>query len=192
MNEEQMIAELKKGHAGALQSLMEKHQDFVYSLAYRFTGNRESAEEITQDVFVKVYRNIAGFEYRSRFSTWLYTITYRTSLNYLEGIKYTFSESGSGIGEDGSLTADSMPEDARHDWTSLEAKDLQGILWRAIDRLPVLNAVVILLFYMNQFSVAEISEIIDMPVNTVKTYLHRGRGMLKTILLKEYSPEELL
>jgi RNA polymerase sigma-70 factor (ECF subfamily) len=170
--------------------LMDIHQDYVYSLAFRFVRNRETAEEITQDVFIKVFKNIHAFKEKSRITTWLYTIVYRTSINYLDRKKIVFNESS---GEPGADDHERLLNDQVYDGVfSGEKQDLQEILWRAVDRLPVLQGVIILLYYMNQFTVAEIAEIIQSPPNTVKTHLHRGRNQLKIILSRDYSLEELI
>ena len=192
MTDEFWIEKLKEGSEEALGRIIKEHKDYVYSVAFKMVRNRELAEEITQDVFVKVYNNAAGFRYESRFSTWLYTIVYRTSLNYLERHKIVFSES-----ELSPERAD-LPAEFRKraqtetGETNPEHFQLQEIIWRAVDRIPVLQGVVILLYYMNQFSVAEIAEVLQVPPNTVKTHLHRGRKALKNLLSSQYSQEELL
>jgi RNA polymerase sigma-70 factor (ECF subfamily) len=185
MTETDIIKQLRSGSIEALKEIMEIHQDYVLTLAYRFVRNRELAEEITQDVFLKVYNKIHTFQSNSRFSTWLYTIVYRTSLNYLERKSVTVSRIS--LEEELSELVDTNNK-------SVEGNtgELQIILWKAIDQLPIIQGVVILLYYLNQFSISEIAEIIKSPPNTIKTHLHRGRKQLKTILLNNYSMEELL
>ena len=79
MNENEVIRSLKAGNTDALKNLIDKYQDYVYSIGYQIVKNVEIAEEITQDVFIKVFQKIDSFEERSKFSTWLFTITYRLS-----------------------------------------------------------------------------------------------------------------
>jgi len=185
MTDFECIEQLRNGSIEGLKGIVERHQDYVFSVAFRLVRNREVAEEITQDVFFKVYNKIHTYKAQSKFSTWLYTIVYRTSLNYLERKSITISETDleSQFSEIGTT---------RSEFVTGDDTDTQIILWKAIDRLPVIQGVVILLFYLNQFSVSEIAEVIKTPPNTVKTHLHRGRKQLKSILLKEYTIEELL
>ena len=84
MSEQEIIERLKQGDQQALKSIIELYQDYVFTIALQLVKKKETAEEITQDVFVKIYQKISTYEYRAKFTTWLFTIVYRTSLNYLE------------------------------------------------------------------------------------------------------------
>jgi len=196
MNEQEILKQLKGGDKQALRQLMLMYQDYVYTISLRMVKNSSLAEEITQDVFLRVYYKIGSFREESRFTTWLFTIVYRTCLNHLskkenkeeacytESDRFSDREISDWPGDDGFSSDD--------EWTDMEsAKDLQIILWKAIDLLDQLQGVIISLFYLQEFSVTEISEITGIPVNSVKTHLHRGRKNLKKILLKSYIPEDL-
>ena len=75
------ISSILAGNISDFSILVDKYKDMVYTLAYRIVGNREDAEELAQDVFVKVYRSLKNFRGKSKFSTWLYSITYNTSIS---------------------------------------------------------------------------------------------------------------
>lgn len=93
MNEQNLIIRLKNGDLSALEALMELHQNYVFTVALRMVKKKEPAEEITQDVFIKVYKKINSYKERSKFTTWLFTIVYRTCLNYLDKKQIVYSES---------------------------------------------------------------------------------------------------
>ncbi len=183
-NESNIIKRLQKGDTEALRSLMELHQDYVFTIAYRIVKNREKAEEVTQDVFVKVYQNINAYQSRSKFTTWQYTIVYRTALNASnkkDAAHYTDDFDINNIEYFQTINLESNPD-----------FDSVAILERAIDQLSIMQGLCISLFYLNQFNIDEISTILKIPANTVKTHLHRGRKKLRAILLEQYRKEEIL
>jgi RNA polymerase sigma-70 factor, ECF subfamily len=193
LTEKQLILRLKNGDTDALKTLMQLYQDFVYTLVLRMVKSAAAAEELTQDIFIKVYKKINTFSGKAKFSTWLYTIAYRTGLNFLEKKKIVFSISDIGPESDeGESTSLLFDSDTVEEDFMLEGNDLQKILWSAIDTLPVTQGVVITLHYLQQFSIKEISELLGTPINTIKTHLFRGRNSMKSLLLKNYSREELL
>lgn len=101
LTEKQLIDRLKSGDTQSLKKIMDLHQDYVYTLVIQMVKLKDVAEELTQDVFIKVYNKINSYEERSKFTTWLYTITYRTCLNYLDKKKIVFniSELNTGTNE---------------------------------------------------------------------------------------------
>jgi RNA polymerase sigma-70 factor (ECF subfamily) len=185
MNKENdIIKRLQKGDAEALRPLMKLHQNYVYTIAYRIVKNREKAEEVTQDVFIKVYQNINNYQARGKFTTWLYTIVFRTALNTVKK-NNTINMGNEGIFED-----DFYSQTVNFD--TIDKFDTSKILWRAIDQLPTMQGLCISLFYLNQFNIDEIGTVLKIPSNTVKTHLHRGRKSLKSILLRQYHKEEII
>ncbi len=191
--EKKLIARLKNGDVQALKQLMEDYQDYVYTLSLQMVKSSQAAEELTQDVFIKVFKKIDTFAERSKFSTWIYTITYRACLNYLEKKQIVFSISEI-ENENSSDENDYLfnKEDEKEEDFSFEENEKQKILWSAIDSLPMQQGIIITLHYLQQFSVREIADMLSIPANTIKTHLFRGRSLLKSILLKNYSQEELL
>ncbi len=202
MSEEKNIQALKDGDISALDKLVDLHKDYVYTLALRIVKTRELADEVTQDVFVKVYQKIDAFRAGSKFSTWLYTIVYRTALNYLEqhGNRLARFESLEGYEQNHNYSDRGEGQHIAHADRSFyqasdghtEERDLQNILWKAIDALPYLEGIMITLFYLQQFTLKEIAEVTQFPVNTVKTHVHRGRKRLKEQLLRQYALEDLI
>ena len=191
MNKENdIIKRLQKGDTEALRYLMELHQDYVYTIAYRIVKNREKAEEVTQDVFIKVYQNIGNYQARAKFSTWLYTIVYRTALNTVKKKKAINTSYEDTFENDFIINNELQSQSGNFDTN--DKFDTSKILWKAIDQLPTLQGLCIYLFYLNQFNIDEIGTVLKIPPNSVKTHLHRGRKNLKNILLKQYHKQELI
>jgi RNA polymerase sigma factor (sigma-70 family) len=198
MNENELVRNLKNGDLAALKRLIEKYQDYVYTIVFQIVKNNELAEEITQDVFIKVHQKIDTFEERAKFSTWLFTITYRLALNQVNKKNITVTESDYHSNSDESespIDTIQFDVDQQIDFSryyEYDSKEVQDILWDAIDRLNLQQGLIISLFYLQQFSVVEISDILEISANTVKTQLFRGRNNLKKMLLKNFTPEDLL
>jgi RNA polymerase sigma-70 factor (ECF subfamily) len=187
-SEQNIIHRLKKGDLEAIQLVIEKYQDYVYTLAFQIVKSSTIAEDLTQDVFIKVYRKIGTFREDSKFSTWLYTITCRTCFNYMSRKKIVFNLSELENVEETKISIDNF----YYETDEQKPENLTEILWNAIDKLPYNHGLTITLYYLQQFSIKEISQIMDIPENTIKTNLYRGRAALKLILADKISEEEIL
>ena len=199
MNEKELIGRLKQGDQQALKGIIELYQNYVYTIALQMVKKKEMAEEITQDVFIKVYQKIGSYEHRAKFSTWLFTIVYRTSLNYLEKKKILITASDFAFPDSDKIIIDSVHHGADQESRQQNTESIvesdhqqQQIIYKAIDGLEMKQGLVITLFYLKDFSVNEIAEIMQLSVNTIKTHLFRGRENMKKTLLRNYSVEDLL
>jgi len=181
-NEDTLIDRLKRGDTQAMRLLIKKYGTYVYTLSLRILKKKEPAEEAAQDVFIKIYRNINQFARRARFSTWIYTITYRTCLNYLQRNVYIAENPA----RENQLEA-GIDESAD---TLLLNNEREKIIWDALDKIPETQARTITLYYLQQLSVNEISKMLNIPPNTVKTLLYRGRKAMADHLSRHYKGEE--
>ncbi len=174
-NTDLMLIEcILSGQTDQYAMLVKRHQRFVFTLALRFAKNREDAEEIAQDCFVKAYKALGTFKQTSKFSTWLYTITYTTAMTFLRKKRLdTLS-----ISDDETFiqlenhTSGFMAN-------SYEKKDSYKFLNEAITQLSIDDAAVITLFYQGEQSLEEIGATLGMAPNTIKVKLHRARQRLK-------------
>lgn len=194
ISEKSIIDRLKNGESKAMEDLLKIHKDYVYTIVIQMVKSSVVAEELTQDVFVKVFKKITLYEEKSKFSTWLYTIAYRTCLNYLEKKKIVFSmsEINNPDHKDNINTREIKEDQYITLQSQYEENERQKIVWNAIDAIPLQQGMVITLHYLQQFSVKEIAEMMKVPENTIKTHLFRGRSSIKEILQKHFSQEELL
>lgn len=182
----EVINRVIRGDQQAYAELVHRYKDYVFTLALRFCKNREDAEEVSQDIFIKVYRSLADFKGTSKFSTWLYTITYNTSVTFLRKKKmdvrsidddHTFLQLEN---QESSFSANQMEQKSRVNHVNL-----------AIGKLSTDDAQIITLFYKMEQSLEEIGVILGLEPNTVKVRLHRARQRLKEKLEKDYKSEAI-
>ncbi|MFA6277845.1 MAG: sigma-70 family RNA polymerase sigma factor [Pedobacter sp.] len=169
-----LITAVLNGNTAEYAVLVKRHQRFVFTLALRFAKNREDAEEVAQDVFVKAYRALGTFKQTSKFSTWLYTITYTTAMTFLR--KKRLDTQSINDDENVLQIANSGTD---FDANIVEKKSSYAYLNQAIDMLLPDDAAIITLFYKGEQSLEEIGVALSMEPNTVKVKLHRARQRLK-------------
>jgi RNA polymerase sigma-70 factor (ECF subfamily) len=155
----------------ALAAILPVYRRKVFGLAYSFLRSREAAEDVAQDVFIKVWRALGEFDGRASLSTWVYTITRNSSLSALRGRRRESSLSDPEALED----IDVIDESA-----SAESAASNAALMRLVHGLPEKQRQVVTLFYMQEQSHEEVSAMLGIPVGTVKTLLHRARVRLST------------
>jgi len=170
----ELINKVLGGDKAAYADLMKRHQRFVFTLALRFAKNREDAEEIAQDCFIKAYRSLNTFRNTSKFSTWLYSIVYTTAMTFLRKKRLDIQSIDTEIGL---LNVENHVSDLNSD--EVEHKSKMVFVNRAIDQLLPDDAAVITLFYQGEQSLEEIGQALGMETNTVKVKLHRARHRLK-------------
>jgi RNA polymerase sigma factor (sigma-70 family) len=183
-NDIEIISRVLKGETNAFAELVNKYQGYVFTLALRYTPNREDAEEIAQDCFVKAFRSLADFRGDSKFSTWLYTIVYTTSITFLRKKKLdTYSLDNEKTFE----LADN--KDSGMNANQVEQKSKLAMVNKAIAMLSPDDAQVITLFYKAEQNLEEIAKILGIEPNTVKVRLHRARTRLKEKMETYFSQE---
>jgi RNA polymerase sigma-70 factor (ECF subfamily) len=180
----ELIQQTLDGNQSAYAGLVKRHQRFVFTLAQRFSKNREDAEEIAQDCFVKAYRSLASFQQQSKFSTWLYSIVYTTAMTSLRKKRV---ETSSIHNEDENLQIDKQT--AVVDTNHAENNSRSFYLNQAIEQLLPDDAAVLTLFYKGEQSVEEISQALGIEANAVKVKLFRARQRLKEKLERNLKHE---
>lgn len=185
----ELIKLVLAGNQAAYAELIRRHQRFVFTLALRFTKNREDAEEIAQDCFVKAYRSLNNFQQTAKFSTWMYTIVYTTSMTFLRRKRLDTQSIDS---EESNIQLENHVSAFNAD--QVEQKSKFAYLNLAINQLLPDDAAIITLFYMGEQSLEEIAKALDMESNTVKVKLHRARHRLKEKLegILHHEVKELL
>jgi len=184
LSDDQIIQRILKGDRSAFAILVERYQNYVFTLVLRFTINREDAEEISQDVFVKAFRSLQDFRGDSKFSTWLFTITRTTCLSFLRKKKLDI------VSLDNERTELQLEnqESSQHA-NGVEQKSRHDMLNRAIMMLSPDDAQVLNLFYQADQSLEEIGRIMRLDPNNVKVKLHRARHRLKEKMEKYFANE---
>ena len=170
----EIIQQVLQGQQSSFAVLVERYQNFVFTIVLRYVKSREDAEEVSQDVFVKAYRSLADFKGASKFSTWLYTVATTTCLTYLRKNRL---EVQSLDNEKVFAVADNIDSGASAN--QIEGKNRAVMVNEAIKLLSPDDAQVITLFYKGEQTLDEIAQIMGKEVNAVKVQLHRARARLK-------------
>ncbi|MFT6871290.1 MAG: RNA polymerase sigma factor (sigma-70 family) [Roseivirga sp.] len=170
---ELIIAKVKEGDMTAFNVLIDEYKAMAFTLALKLMKNREDAEEVAQDAFLKAYKNIRQFEGNSKFSTWLYTIVYNTALTKLRKKKLPMTELD--FHQEENLASYSESD---NEWRHLQKSERSDYIKEALDLLSNEDQIVITLFYLNENSLHEICEITNWELSNVKVRLHRARKRL--------------
>ncbi len=180
MQEDQLIIEVQNGSQTAYRLLIKKYEKLVFHVACRIIDNQEDLEDICQEVFIKVYKNIQKFKGDSKLSTWIATIAYHTSVNHLKRRKNnTYSMDN----ETSSVMI--KISDSHNIENIIDKKERNEVLKSAIANLPDKYKTILSLYHVEEFSYKEIEDITGLPEGTVKNYIFRARKLLKEILIKQ-------
>jgi RNA polymerase sigma factor (sigma-70 family) len=184
LNDNELISQVLSGDQQAYAGLVNRYQNYVFTLALRFTKNREDAEEVSQDIFIKAYRALSDFRGASKFSTWLYTIVNTTCITFLRKKRL---EVHSLDNEKVFEAADSQDSGMRANL--VEQKSRVSMVNQAIKMLGTDDAEVITLFYKGEQTLDEIAQILGIETNTAKVRLHRARARLKEKMETHFAQE---
>lgn len=178
MNDEQaLVRQILQGNVRAYQTLVERYQRLVLHMVRRIVQQPADVEDVCQEVFIKVYQHLSDYQSDAKLSTWIATIAYRTSINYLK--KYRKDNATSATDLLTELDTDSglpTPEDV------VVIDDWRTFLHHQIDRLPLHYRTILTLYHLDELSYEEIAQVTALPEGTVKNYLFRARKLLKNAL----------
>lgn len=175
LSEQELVTRAKAGDMEAFSVLVQRCQHVVYNLSYRFMREQALAEDMSQEAFLKAFRLIGGFRGDCSFSTWMYRVTCSVCLTELNKRKRR---------DEVELLPEHGQETGGADMT--DRADLPELIRKAVTKLPDNYAKVITLYYLNEASYEEIAEIMQVPMGTLKTWMHRARQQLREIVEKEH------
>ena len=171
--DEPIVATLRAGRpAEAFEALVAAYRRRVFGIAYAIVGSRAAAEDVAQEVFVKLWKSLGSYDGRAQLSTWIYAITRNAAISALRKERPTSSLSDDAVRAEAEARAAVADEPRADDAT----------LWRAVAALPAAQRQAVILYYQDERPVEEVAAMLGMPVNTVKTHLHRARARLATAL----------
>lgn len=177
------IEKVLAGQTNYFSYIVERYQDVVFSIALKVLRNREDAQEMAQESFIKAYKSLNSFKGTAKFSTWLYRITYNNCISELRKRKIHFASTDDieikDEDEDEALNLDGIPEENR-----------ARVIKEAMDRLPEEEYTLILLYYFEDQSIEDISKVAQLSESNTKVKLFRARKKLYTIL-SEMMKDEL-
>lgn len=172
-----------EGNTNAFSILVDRYKDLVFSLALKMVKNREEAEEVSQDTFIKVFKSLRQFKGDSKFSTWIYKVTYNTCLDRLKMNKKSYNDVPiDEFTEHQVKTIDNALE-------AMELEERKQAIQDCMKLLPAEDAFLLILFYFEEQSLEEIAKVVGLTTNNVKVKLFRSRKKLTTILKERLEPE---
>ena len=181
-SESYYINQVKRGEVEAFSWLVDTYRDMVYTICLRMLTNEADAEEAAQDVFVKAYRNIQGFQGKSKFSTWLYRIAYNQCISVIrKKVKM--------IDLVDEVTEEEVNEGDINALDTLSAQERGRYLQLAIEALPETDGVVVTLFYYDELSLDEIAEITGLTSSNIRIKLHRSRKKMYRVICESLKSE---
>ena len=186
-DDRQLVAEILGGNKELFRLFISRYERLVRHVVGRMLTNSTDCDDLCQDVFVKVYQNLAGFQFNAKLSTWVGRIAYNSCLNHIDKKRALL------VGDLGSEenTMDSWTDPNSTSDILAESNDLAVRLSTEIDRLPVIYGTILSLFHLQEMRYSEIADVLSLPEGTVKSYLFRARKMLKERLVGQYTLEEL-
>ena len=166
------IEKVLNGDSSAYAALVAKHKNLVFSIALKILNNREDAEEVAQDAFVKAYQSLKSFENKSKFSTWLYRIVYNAA------VSHTRKRILETIPMDNYVIYNYSEESVRPGIEEVDENEQQALLLKATKNLSDEDNLLITLFHHGNNSIEDISSITGLSASNVKVRLHRIRKKL--------------
>ncbi|HOZ47804.1 MAG TPA: RNA polymerase sigma factor [Candidatus Hydrogenedentes bacterium] len=175
----ELVRLAKKGRDDAFSELVRRHEHAVYNLAFRFMRDAVLAEDMAQEAFLKAFRLLHNFRGDCAFSTWMYRVTCSVCLTEINRRRRR--------GE-----VELQPQHAAKAAEDPDVSDMPELIRHCVTKLPDHYAAVITLYYLRQVSYEEIAEVMQIPMGTLKTWMHRARKRLREIVEEELSGRDVL
>ncbi len=160
------------GDTSAYRSLVEKHQDLVYTIVHRIVTRAEEAEEVAQDVFIKAFHKMPDYKAEAKFSTWLYRIAYNTAVSHTRKKKVEF------LAVDEQMIENYSEDESRQEIMGLTTAEQAALINKALSSLPRTDNLIISLYYYHAKDLEEIAGIVGLTPNNVKVKMFRIRKKL--------------
>lgn len=188
-NEIELLRKAQDGDVESFEQLIKEHQQFIYNIALKYMKDPDDAKDIAQEALIKIYKSIENFKMNSKFSTWIYTIVVNTCKDELRSQKKDFVSMNDS--DENNELINNIEDDAYEPLHTYERKELIKKVRASIDQLPTKYKEIVTLCDLGQMSYKEISEILDIPLGTVRSRIARGRKLLKSILIKMEQKSEI-
>jgi len=191
--DKELVKKILEGDTQIFKIIISNTQSLVTSIIYKMIKQPEDRKDLMQEVYLKVFANLASFKFNAKLSTWIGTITYNTCLKHLGKKKIPILNL---INQEKTASWEFIERQfLSHPINSTEVslfkKERSNILALEIEKLPPLYRTIITLYHQQELSYKEIATITDLPEGTLKSYLYRARKQLKINLLMNYKKEDL-
>jgi len=175
---------LRSGDHGAFAQFIDKYKETVFLCCRRLGLREDEAEDVASETFLAAYNGLSRYSGRAELSTWLWSIAYRRAVSYLRKNRRQWQLEAE---PDESRQVGSGKE--QEPAAAIQSKETEKIVWEAVERLPKLWAMAIILYYREEKSIIEIAKIMRTKENTIKTYLFRARQRLKKALAPAFGED---
>ncbi|EGQ25182.1 RNA polymerase sigma factor SigW [Mammaliicoccus sciuri] len=173
------VKEVLNGNQDAFEEIVIHFQHRLYQVCYRMLNNAAEAEDIAQEAFVRAYVNLETFDQKRKFSTWLYRIATNLCIDRIRKKKPDYYLDAQVPGTEGLDMYSQIAADQRLPEEEVEKMEMKDRIQYEVSRLPDKYRTIIILRYMEDLQLQEIADILEMPLGTVKTRVHRGREALR-------------
>jgi len=178
--DKELIEKVKLGDEQAITMLINLYKDKIYFLGCRMLGNKEEAEDICQETFIRVYTNIDKYDDNHKFSTWVYKIATNLCIDRIrKNKKNVFSLDNNGDKGENIDLYSIVPDSGLNPEEEVILNEQKNLIQLSFEGLPIKYRTIMILRYVDELKLQEISEILDLPVTTIKTRLHRGREHMR-------------
>ena len=178
MDDKTLIRKVNDGDRSAIRLLVENNKNLIWHIIISMVGHNSDCEDLFQEVFLQVFKGLRHFRADARLSTWIGSITHHVCVDYLRKKK---KETKIEIRDADEKIMLNLSHDMN--WKQYDKEDLNQVVMTAVEKLPAAYRTAITLFHLDERSYREISEITGMPDGTVKSYISRGRNLLREILI---------
>ena len=185
LSDQEIIDSVRKGNSPDYSIIVNRYKNKAFSMLKRMLKNEFEAEEVLQDCFLKAYNSINSFKGEAKFSTWFYRIVYNSALTRLSSQKRKTEAEMTSVEDHFNLESEYRSDE-------IERKDINQLIHNTISKLPERYSAIITMFYLNEMSIEEISEVTGMSISNVKVMLHRSRNSLRDLILNSNIAEELI
>ena len=190
-SDEQLMLNAGQGDRKAFDELVRRYSSRMVNVAYQVLGDREMAEDVAQETFLRAYKSAARYRQISKFSTWLYTIALNLCRNELRRRKFkTYSLEGMAERDEESKVRVDIPDEKTQPDLDMERKEAGDLVRQAVEKLPEKFKTPLVLRDIQELTYEEISEILNLPEGTVKSRINRGRLRVKELLRPYYGGED--
>ena len=180
--DESLVQAVLRGDREAFRTIVANNEKLVTHIVFRMVKQTQDREDLCQEVFLKVYDKLNTFRFGSKLSTWIGSIAFNTCINFLRKKKLVLLDSDHEQDEENPHFPAQQKDTSMRPDELLVNKERNKLLWKYVDELPPVQQTMISLFHRQEFSLDEIATIMDMPMGTVKSYLHRARQSLRNKL----------
>jgi RNA polymerase sigma-70 factor (ECF subfamily) len=188
LNHSDLLSGIQSGDGAVFSTLVDRWQNMVYNTALGIVQNEEDAEDITQDVFIRLYENIGSFRQEAQLSTWIYRVTVNLALDFEKRKKR--QKHGGLLKKIFFVKAEEEPVNFHHPGVLLDNKEKAAILFKALKKLPEKQKIAFTLHKIEGLSAKEVAEIMETSLYAVESLIGRAKNGLKKVLEQYYLTQE--